>query len=295
MRKIVSAAAAFALALTAPSPAFAWGTAAHRFIMGRAIDILPSDIKPFFEHHRVELMIRVVDPETWRQVGWEEDANHFVDFGVADYGAYPFTMLPRDFTAAVEKFGMAVVRKNGLLPWREAEMFGNLRREMEGFKRELGYAVPNTVLFAAVASHYIQDATQPFHASNNFNGQFTKQFGIHARFEAELFERFQARLTMSPPPIKPMMNPRDAAFDQLLASYLLVQPVLDADREAIAGKDTYDDEYYEKFFVKVKPVLEKRLSEAITATASVIVGAWEQAGKPTLKPTLPWPVEKVRR
>ena len=34
--------------------------------------------------------------------------------------------------------------------------------------------------------------------------------------------------------------------------------------------------------MKVKPVLEERLSAAITATASVIVSAWEQAGRPSL-------------
>jgi len=34
--------------------------------------------------------------------------------------------------------------------------------------------------------------------------------------------------------------------------------------------------------MKVKPLLEERLSAAITATASVIVSAWEQAGRPSL-------------
>ena len=37
------------------------------------------------------------------------------------------------------------------------------------------YATSDVVLFAAVASHYIQDAHQPFHASNNYDGQLTGQ------------------------------------------------------------------------------------------------------------------------
>src|SRR6478672_4778423 len=140
MRKASLAAAAFVLAFLAPSPAFAWGTAAHRFIMSRAIDILPAEIRPFFDHYRTELVIRVEDPDKWRDIGWDENPNHFIDFGVPEYGTYPFVALPRDFSAALEKFGMATLKRDGLLPWREAEEFGNLRREMEGFKRNSTFA-----------------------------------------------------------------------------------------------------------------------------------------------------------
>ena len=140
----------------------------------------------------------------------------------------------------------------------------------------------------------LQDAHQPFHATNNFDGQLTGQHGIHARFESVAFERFQSRLSITPLPVKPIRNARDAAFDILLASYQLVQPLLDADRAAIEGKDEYDDEYYEKFFSRVKSVLEQRIAESITATASLIVGAWEAAGKPQVKTEMPRTVQKVR-
>src|SRR5262249_23694459 len=115
------------VAALAPSPAFAWGTAAHRYIMGRALDLLPAALKPFFTHFRDELVTRVVDPDVWRTAGWEEDPNHFLDFGVPEYGPYPFKALPVEYGAAIEKFGMATLRRYGLLPWREAEEFGNLR------------------------------------------------------------------------------------------------------------------------------------------------------------------------
>src|SRR5438445_1901019 len=35
-----------------PSPALAWSAAAHRFIMERAIDVLPPELQPFFAHFR---------------------------------------------------------------------------------------------------------------------------------------------------------------------------------------------------------------------------------------------------
>jgi hypothetical protein len=294
MRRTLAAMAAGFLVIGAPVPAFAWGTAAHRFIMARAIDILPAELKPFFEHYRAELIVRVVDPDIWRNAGWEEDHNHFVDFGMQELGPYPFTALPREYGAALEKFGITTLKKIGMLPWREAEEFGNLRRAFEGFAKNAAYAPSDVVLFAAVASHYIQDAHQPFHASNNYDGQLTQQNGIHSRFETALFERFASQLTIRPGRVSAIRAPRDAAFDMLLASYQLVAPLLKADKDAIAGKDTYDDEYFGRLFASVRPILEQQLADSVTATASLIVGAWEQAGKPALQIEMPRTVQKVR-
>ena len=81
----------------------------------------------------------------------------------------------------------------------------------------------------------------------------------------------------------------------LLASYQLVDPLLAADRAASAGKDVYDDDYFEKFFAGARPMLEQRLAESITATAGVIVGAWEQAGKPALTLKDARPLQKVKK
>jgi hypothetical protein len=293
MRKAILVLLAAAAASLAPSPAYAWGGSAHRYIMRRAIDLLPPQLKPFFDAHRDELVLRVNDPDLWRTIGWPEDPNHFVDFGVKEYGEYPFTALPRDYDAAVEKFGVETLKKYGTLPWREEEEFGNLRRAFESFTRG-GFGAGNTVLFAAIASHYIQDAHQPLHATDNYDGGATDQSGVHSRFEATLFDRYEAKLTIVPPPVKPMLNPRDAAFDTLLESNRLVAKVLEADKAASAGKDVYDDDYFDKFFTGVKGVLEQRLAQSISATAGLIVGAWEKAGRPELKST-PRPPQKVRR
>jgi hypothetical protein len=295
MRKASIVTAAVLAATLVPAPAFAWGFVGHRYIMGRAIDLLPPELKPFFTHYRDEIVARAVDPDLWRNAGWEDDPHHFINFGAREFGEFPFNDLPRDYGAALEKFGRSTLNRLGMLPWRLSEEFGNLRRAFEGFKRESAYGPGDVVLFAPVTSHYIQDAHQPLHASNNYDGQLTGNTGIHARFERDLIERFQARLTVTPAPPSGTRNARDAGFAALLSSYQLVDPILKADSEAIAGKDVYDDEYFEKFFTKVRPILEKRLAESITATAGVIVGAWEAAGKPTLKLQGARPLEKVRK
>lgn len=294
MRKTSVAAFVALIALAAPSPAHAWGSAAHRHIMARAIDLLPPELKPFFLEHKDEVVMRVVDPDLFRVLGWEEDPNHFVNFGAKELGEYPFKELPREYGAAIEKFGVATLRRNGLLPWRQQEEFGNLRRAFEGFTRET-YGVGNTVLFAAVMSHYIQDAHQPLHVHNNYDGQLSGQTGLHSRFESELFERFEPRLTINPAPVRLVNSTRDFIFDIALSSFQLVPQILEADRSAIGTKDTYDDEYFEKFFTNIRPVLERQLAGAITGTASAIVSAWTQAGKPGLTLTAARPVQKVKK
>jgi hypothetical protein len=129
MRKVTLISIVVIAASLVPGSAFAWGAVAHRYIMRRAIDLMPPEIKPFFERNRDELVLRVNDPDLWRVVGFEEEPpNHQIDFGVDDYGPFPFVALPREYDAAVEKFGVAVVRRHGLLPWRTMEEFGNLRR-----------------------------------------------------------------------------------------------------------------------------------------------------------------------
>ena len=295
MRKRTLILAAALIATAIPAPAGAWGFTAHRYIMGRALELLPPELKPFFDRYRDEIVIRSIDPDLWRNAGWEEEPHHFINFGAREFGEYPFTALPREYGAALEKFGIATLTRTGMLPWRAEEMFGNLRRAFEAFKRGSLYGASDLILFSAVTGHYFQDAHQPFHASNNYDGQLSGNTGIHARFERDLVEKFLPRLTIKPPPPKAIAHPRDAAFDALLASFKLVDPILKADSEAIAGKDTYNSEYFETFLTKVKPMLEERLSSAISATAGLIIGAWEQAGRPTPALEGTRPPEKVKK
>ena len=115
MRKALIAVCTLALVAAVPSSAFAWGFVAHRYIMRHAIDILPPPLKPFFDRFREEVIERVTDPDNCRNVGWEDDPNHFVDFGDPVLGPYPFTAFPREYGAAIEKFGMRELKKAGLL------------------------------------------------------------------------------------------------------------------------------------------------------------------------------------
>ncbi|HEX5474366.1 MAG TPA: zinc dependent phospholipase C family protein [Vicinamibacterales bacterium] len=279
MRRLVPLAAPLVAALLLlPVPARAWGFTAHKYIVSRAIDLLPAAIRPFFDEYRTTIVEHAIDPDTYRTVGWlAESPRHYVDMDA--YGPFPFTALPHDYDAAVAKFGKDTIEKNGTLPWRLQDMQDRL---IEAFGQTSPYARDDIKLFSSVATHYLADAFQPLHATLNHDGQLTGQRGIHARFETELFERYQARLHITPGPLVPVPNAREFAFATLADSQQLVAPILAADRAAAAGRDEYDDQYFDALLARTQPLLEKRLGQAITGVASLITAAWDAAGRPAL-------------
>jgi hypothetical protein len=294
MRKPVIAVCAALVLL--PRPAFAWGFEAHRFVMDRAIALLPDAIRPLFEKHRAMVVERSIDPDTWRTAGWEEEPpHHFLDMDWEGYGKYPYAGLPRDLTAAIAKFGRERVEENGTVPWRTEEYFGNLRRAFESYARRGAFGSFDILFFAAALGHYAADAHVPFHAVLNYDGQLTNQHGIHVRFESITFERYREKLTVDPKAVKPIANPREFIFEVIVEGTQLVPPILASDLKAIGSRDVYDDAYYDAFFAANRAVMERRLNESISAVAGLITGAWEAAGRPPLPLNAPSPPQRRRK
>jgi hypothetical protein len=291
MRKLIPALVVLLLG-AAPQPADAWGFEAHKYILDRAISLLPTEIRPFFEKYRASIVEHAIDPDLWRNVGFDvlESPRHFVDMDA--YGPAPFKQLPRDLDEAVKRYGLEFVNKNGLLPWRTQEIHVKL---IEAFTQKTTYSRDNIKYFAAFLGHYVSDSQVPFHATLNHDGQLTGQWGIHSRFETETFERYRDSLDVRPKPIVAVTSAGELVFDSLVTSFSHVQAILDADKAAVAGRELYDDAYFAAFFGKVKPILEQRLADSITAVASAIAGAWEQAGRPALPLDAPRIARKVRR
>ena len=278
-----------ALVCAVPAPLRGWGFDAHKHVAGRMIALLPAEIRPLFEARRAFIVERSVDPDLWRNVGWDDEPpNHFLDLDAEHYGAYPFDALPREYDKAVEKFGREAVHREGTLPWRVAEFYGKLEREFAALKRPQPsqYTLDNIALFSAVLAHYVSDGHVPLHAVKNYDGQLTGQPGAHGRFESDLFERHAGRLTVVPAPKPPVLDPRAAMFQILLDSQRLAGPMLEADRTAAAGREFYDDAFYAAFGRTALPVLDQRVADATAATAAFITGAWERAGKPAVPVTL---------
>ena len=269
--------------LVTPAPLHAWGYDAHKFIVERAIALLPDEVRPLFDANRAIVVEHSIDPDLWRDsFASVEDPHHYLDFDWEGYGPYPFTALPRNLEEAIKKFGKATIDRNGTLPWRTEEMYGKLKDAFMAYPRRGSFARFDILFYSAWLGHYVSDAHVPLHAVTDSDGQKTGQRGIHTRFEALLFERYVKQLKLSPRRIQPIRNPLDFTFDAVLQGTQLVPTILESDRVAIGSKDVYDNAYYDTFFKGSRAVLERRIDESTAAVAAMIAGAWEAAGKPSV-------------
>ena len=81
--------------LATPARLHAWGYDAHKFIVDRAISLLPDAVRPLFEANRTIVVEHSIDPDLWRDsFASIEDPNHYLDFDWEGYGPYPFAGLP---------------------------------------------------------------------------------------------------------------------------------------------------------------------------------------------------------
>jgi predicted AlkP superfamily phosphohydrolase/phosphomutase len=278
----------FALALllvaALPASSFAWGFAAHRFVNREAIDELPAPLQALFRANADYVAEHAIDPDLWRGAGRPgEDANHYLDLDA--FGSYPFADIPRVEAEHLKRHG-AEARAKGRLPWRVAEVY----RELVAAFREKDSA--RVLEQAALLGHYVGDAHVPLHAVVNYDGQLTEQKGIHARWENELYERFEQQIVkqVHVSEVGPSSDPVGLTFAALLESYRESIPALASDKESAGPRDfadtpeddRYGDAYYTRLFAREGARMEQRLELAASRLAALWHGAWEEAGRPAL-------------
>jgi len=267
------------LALTLPlaiyvPAAFAWGNNANKLIVNRAIDTLPADLRPFFDNSRAELLNHVNDPFVTVAKTPAERKNQFLY--LEKYGRFPFELLPRNYKAAVTKFGRSKLESNGLLPWQIGVYSAKLTEAMQTGKWA------DAKLYAAVLASYVAAAHDPFNTTDNTDGHLSAQNGINERFGTSLVDRYSSFFFMRPNDATFIADPTDHAFEACLSSHSWLETVLYADRDARRGLNSYTDEYYDHFYNQAGAVLIRQISDAATDVGSYWLTAWKNAGQPQL-------------
>src|SRR5437660_802358 len=174
------------LCLVAPAGAFAWGANGHKLISNKAVDTLPPELRPFFEANRNFIVQHSTDPfDALAKNPVAERRNRIL---LLDrYGRFPFESLPRDYKAALAKFGKAKLEANGVLPWQ----IGVYNEKLTNALRTRNWE--EVRLLAALVSHYVAEAHDPFSTTENFDGKLSGQPGVNQRFGASLGNRFSPR------------------------------------------------------------------------------------------------------
>jgi hypothetical protein len=262
------------LSLLAPSQALAWGDNANKLVVNRAIETLPQDIRPFFEGSRGFLLQHVNDPLASAQKTPTERRTQYLV--LEKYGRFPFEAIPRDYKAAVLKFGRVKLEANGLLPWQIGVYSQKLTEAMRAGKWD------EARLYAAILANYVAAAHDPFNTTDNNDGRLTGQLGVNDRFGTTLIDRYGSFFPMRPNDAMFISDPTDYAFEACLRSHSWLETILFADRNSRRGLNSYTDEYYDRFYNQAAAILIRQLSDASTDVGSFWLTAWKNAGQPQL-------------
>jgi hypothetical protein len=257
-----------------PPSAFGWGASADRLIVNRAIETLPADVRDFFETNRPFLLQHVRDPLDAARKTPAEHRNQFLYLD--KYGRFPFEALPRDYKAAVAKFGKAKLEANGLLPWQIGVYSERLTNALRDGKWD------DAKLYAAILANYVAASHDPFNTTDNADGRLSGQAGVNERFGTTLIDRYASFFPMRPNDAMFISDPTDHAFEACLSAHSWLETILLADRNARRGLNSYTDEYYDRFYNQAAAILIRQLSDAATDVGSFWYTAWKNAGSPQL-------------
>jgi hypothetical protein len=266
--------AALAVVAIFPCATQAWGRNAQRLIVNKAIDTLPLDMRSFFEANRGLLAQHVTDPLDSLAKAPAEKRNHFI--ALDKYGRFPFEALPRQYKAALVKFGKPKLDANGLLPWQIGVYSEKLTEALKAGKWD------EARLNAAILAHYVAAAHDPFNTTDNFDGRISNQTGINERFGTTLIDRYSSFFPMRPNDAVFIPDPTDYAFEACLRSHSWLETILLADRNARRGSNSYNDEYFDRFYNQAAAILIRQLSDAATDVGSFWLTSWNNAGRPAL-------------
>ncbi len=266
--------AAASLLLAAPRGAHAWGRNGNKLVVNKAVDTLPTDIRDFFESNRALLSQHVTDPLDSIAKTATERHNHFLYLD--KYGRFPYDLLPRNYQAAINKYGKTKIQTNGLLPWQVGVYSQKLTEAMKTGRWD------EAKLDAAILANYVAEAHDPFNTTEDFDGHLTGQTGINDRFGTTLVDRYSSFFPMRPNDAVYITDPTDHAFEACLSSHSWLETILLADRNSRRGLKSYDDEYFDHFYNASAVILIKQLSDAATDVGSYWMTAWINAGRPQL-------------
>jgi hypothetical protein len=261
------------LFLALPS-SFGWGENAERIIVDKAVDTLPDEMLPFFQANRAFLMQHVTDPLESEARTPAEQPKGFIDLD--HYGPFPFTPLPRTYTAAVAKYGRRQLESRGVLPWQ----IGLYSKRLTDAFRAHNWDDAKTS--AASLAHFVAAAHDPFKSTLNNDGTLTGQPGVNERFGNGLLDRYQRFFFLKPNEAAFIRDPTDHAFEMSLSAHSWLENILLADRRSREGLTGYTGEYYDRFYAQAGAVLIRQLSDASTDLGSYWMTAWINAGRPQL-------------
>ncbi len=276
--------------LAGPSAYGRWGFFAHRQINRLAVFTLPPELGIFFKHHIQYLEENAVNPDRRRYAMEGEAARHYIDLDV--YGDSALYKMPRYWNDAVAMYTEDTLQAYGIVPWHIAAM----KHWLTTAFREKD--ADRILRLATDLGHYIGDANVPLHTTENYNGQFTGQYGIHGFWESRLPELFFDRYDFFVGKARYIENPQMAAWEAVTNAHLALDSVLSFERllndrfapdkkytyeeRGGATVQTYSREYAAAYHNMLAGQVERRMRASVKMVGDFWFTCWVDAGQPDM-------------
>jgi hypothetical protein len=267
------------------APAYAWGTKGHSWAVENAVQLLPEEgLRAWCTANLTPLEYANFAPDFEIRDGIGaplEGPNHYFDVEVAVPDG-EWEDVPRTRVEALRhwsELGLGA-SKAGMLPYRLEEMYASLVNAFQ-------YDQKNIALYAGLVAHYASDATQPLHATVNFDGlpdpaapNGKRLVGTHAEYEIAFVEDydlgFRTRSLEAAAKPRVLTDVFGEALEVLRASNAAV-PALYACADKHQGEGRYA-----AWNEEIGEMTAERLGTAASFSASLWYSAWVEAGRPTL-------------
>ena len=261
----------FILTISVVSLAFSWGATGHRIINQKAPMHLPLSMSVWkadsmlFAQHASDADNRKISGDT---SFWAEAPRHYIDI---DY--YPnYHSIPHSLDSMIMMFGRSTVWNQGTLPWA-------IVRDLDSLTAQFRRNDPAIVQTMSDLGHYVADAHQPLHCTNNYDGQYTGNNGVHSRYETTMINAFQSSLIIYQDSVQYISSPLDFAFNFIYHSNTFVDSIMQADTYAksisgYSGSGSIPSSYTNALWLKVGNFTIDQFQRATVALASLWYTAW---------------------
>ncbi|MEO6258909.1 MAG: hypothetical protein ABIP63_01115 [Thermoanaerobaculia bacterium] len=284
------------LLLFSAMPLLAWGEKGHYLVNEAATMSLPTDMPRFFYEAFPQLVWTAYDPDRWKGAGESIDAanspDHFLDYEFVEGlelrpDRYRFISL-LSTSQTLRRHGI-FNSTSGFLPWRIAEISERLTGEFRQWRSatpaspERRFLEADIIRDAGVLGHFAGDASNPHHATINYNGWvlpnpngYATDCSTHDRFERYFISHAVATADVAPRVAKNATLRADyfgAAMAMVRESNSLVEQLYTIDRDG-----AFD------LFKPVSPIGLDFATARIAAGAGLLRDLWWSAWKNSEKP-----------
>jgi len=247
-------------------PVFSWGREGHIIVNEGAIKNLPPEMD-FFAKNMNFINRHIMDPDLRKNKDPGESVRHWLDLEY--FGSYPFKEI---FSFKDPPIEQDYAERSGKLPWAIVEVLGELTTAMENNDEK------NILLLTADLGHYVGDGANPLHTTENYDGQWTGNRGIHGRFESGLIKKYDSMVvigTFTPVYVK---DPLKFVLEYLIESNRRVSKILDADNKSCWEPGIYDDYYYDRMWDELEKLTNTCFQKGAFVLSSLLYTARIDSG-----------------